>query len=1071
MKKFSFLNFGKLHSKFLLRSILVLVVGVVGFEAMTFYQMSELVRGLALNNTRNTVNEISSKIDDEFARLTSDLEIIGGLPALESYFLNLGYGLTQEATEQKKSLISFFDKQSKRNPAYLAFRICDSGFQQISMYSPDKSIEKALSKTNCNPLKVKTPTHSFAKELTTQKPLLTIRKLISRNEQILGVVELNFDLTAYFKLVENYSIDSSGFLSILDGQSKVLSSQNKNRIKLASLATKYESDRSHKDNMAFSNIHDKNNRKILLYKSKLSKLDWSVYAFVYQDEIFAPLYKQIKFALWLIVSMVFIELIFISFFMRRLISVRINSLLEATIQILKGNYDKRVSEIGDDEITQLSQSFNQMTSSLQTKISEIEVEQSKLATSERQLQGIINNSSAIISIKDIEGRYLLVNSAYCNEFKLPAAKVVGSNDQDLYPAYLANQFRANDQQVIDAKKALQFEENGINKVDNKATYLSVKFPLLNEHNDIYATCGIVTDITERIEREEALHQLNADLSLSNAVLETIIEGVVITDENFKIVDLNPALEHLFGYSRDELIGNKPTIFRSDVHTEEFFDNLYQTLEEHGSWHGEIWEKTKSGKVLPQLLTVTCIRDKSGAITHYSGIYSDISELKQTEAKLQKLAHYDSLTGLANRRLLEERTTQAILSAKRYGHKVAMLFIDLDNFKYINDTLGHDVGDKLLQRLANRFSSIIRETDTLARQGGDEFVILLSKTHDKKDLTRIADNIKAAGSETLIIEGQELMVSCSIGIAVYPDDADSTSGLLKCADMAMYATKESGKNSFLFFTEDLNHVAVDRLKIERALRSAIDAEQLLLYYQPIIDAQTSQVIKVEALLRWPQSDGHFIPPDLFIPIAEESGLIMRLGEWVLKQALKDLPSLQATYGSPIKMSINLSARQFRHYKLAQKLHKIVIENKVSPAKIEFEITEGLLVDDYRLAQRILNELKVLGFSIALDDFGTGYSSLSYLKHFPLDTLKLDKTFMQDLSQEKRNQAIVSASITMGIALGMEIVCEGVETKEQYQFLSAAGNVGIQGYYFSQPLACDKMKHFLSNHRNQLVNDDQ
>ncbi|MCW8877129.1 MAG: EAL domain-containing protein [Kangiellaceae bacterium] len=1006
-----------------------------------------MVRTLTLDNMRSSVQASALKIDDEIYRLKTDLEIFAGLPSLETYYLNLSYDLDNEAKEYEQSLISFFNKQNKRNPAYIAFNICDSKNKVLLNYQKESSAIELTTVQNCQAQTKKEQIVFKKKGHSTEIPLLIISKTIDFEGEDLGTVELFFNLQPYFSMVESYQLYESGFLSVMDKRGRSLSTDQAWRIALQKNA--FESWKNESDNIQFITTQNPAGDSVLSFRSQLTIIDWTIYSFVFEDEIFAPLYQQIQLAIWIILSMVITETLFLSYFTKRLITNRINSLVGATKNILSGDYAKRLSEKGEDEISELSRSFNHMTDSLQSQLLQLQREQQKLKESQHQLQGIVDNTSAVISIKDIDGKYILVNGAYCNYFDLKAENVIGKTDRELHNELLATSFRENDQLVATAKTAIHFEEKAISPRGETNTFITVKFPLLDTKGKIYATCGIATDITERIEEEKSLQALNNKLSLSNTLLESIEEGVVITDAEFNIIDLNPALENLFGYNRKELIGKKPSIFRSKVHPQSFFDELYQRLEEKGSWHGEIWETTKGGDTIPQLLTVTSMRDEDGVITHYAGIYSDITDLKQTEAKLHKLAHYDSLTGLANRLLLEERTSQAILRAQRGNHKVVMLFIDLDNFKYINDTLGHDIGDQLLKQVAQRFQHIIRDTDTLARQGGDEFVVLLSKTTRTNDAHIIAEKIKAAGSQPFKVSEHELFISTSIGVAIYPDDATNTNELLKCSDMAMYAAKESGKNNFQFYSEELNHVAVDRLKIERALRRAIENDELVLYFQPQADCQTGKIEKVETLLRWPQADGHFIPPDLFVPIAEESGLIVLLGEWVLENSLKSMQVLNKHREEPIAVSINLSARQFRHYDLASSLKSIVDKYHVDPKLVEFEVTESLLVDDYKLAEKILKEIKSFNFSIALDDFGTGYSSLSYLTLFPIDTLKLDKSFMDDLVDNRRNQAIVSASVNMGKALDMTIVCEGVETQEQFDFIKTIQGVKIQGYFFAKP----------------------
>jgi len=1059
----------KLQNKFLIRSILVLVVGVSAFEAISFFKMSSMARDLSLENMRNSVRVASIRIDDELARLKTDLEIIGDLPALRSLYLSAGYGLTSEAEQYNKELSDFFDKQRERNSAYFGFIVCDQANQQLVSYFPSINSQNKETTTNslsnCSVRNRQEIKFQAMSELNAF-PSLSFYKEIYRENIYLGSVELQFNLSQYFSMVESYSLYDSGFLAIADNSGTPISSTKYASRELQTMINLSRSQVNEENTVpAFTNAKGED---LLVYLSDLENVDWTVAAFVFEEEIFAPLFSQIRLALIVIFIMILTEAVFINFFTRKLITERIELLVTATRNILKGQFEEKISLKGNDEIAELGNQFNQMTDSLNEKIKALHSEKEKVLQRENQLKGIVDNSSALINIKDKQGVYQMVNQSFAKYCGREINEVIGKTDYDLFDKELADNFRRNDELVLNTHTPIQFEESASGQTGTDNTFITVKFPLFDDKGNIYATCGIATDISERIKKEHALKEANDKLSLSNTLLESIEEGVVITDAEFNIIDVNPSFINIFGYSREELIGESPKIIRSDVHDEEFFEELYGSLARKGSWHGEIWETTKSGKTIPQLLTVTSMRNEIDEVSHYAGIYSDITDLKKTQNKLQKLAHFDSLTGLANRVLLEERTTQAILLAQREKYKVAMLFIDLDNFKYINDTLGHDVGDELLKKAAKRFNNVIRDTDTLARQGGDEFVILLSKMAQSKDAHNIAEKIREAGSKPFRIAKQDLFITTSIGIAVFPDDANDTAGLLKCSDMAMYAAKDSGKNSFQFYSSKLNHSAIDRLKIERALRKAMDEEELEVYFQPQIDAKSEKIEKFEALVRWPQADGHFIPPDLFIPIAEESGLIVKLGEWVLQQSLQAIKEINEYTGQRYTIAVNLSARQFRHYELAQRLKEIAREYQYPSSMIEFEVTESLLVEDYKLAEKILNQIKSFGFRLALDDFGTGYSSMSYLKHFPLDTLKLDKVFMQDLTKDARNQAIVSASVDMGRALGMKVICEGVETEEQFKFIQSLIGVKAQGYYFSRPLPLENLKSFLVRNNKITIN---
>jgi diguanylate cyclase (GGDEF)-like protein len=454
-----------------------------------------------------------------------------------------------------------------------------------------------------------------------------------------------------------------------------------------------------------------------------------------------------------------------------------------------------------------------------------------------------------------------------------------------------------------------------------------------------------------------------------------------------------------------------------------------------------------------------VKNQDGQVTNYVAIFSDITERKASEEHVHHLAHHDALTNLPNRMLLMERLSHALAHAHRHGQMVAVMFLDLDRFKNINDTLGHTVGDQLLKSVAERLSECVREDDTVARLGGDEFVIILEKVSGIRDVAGIAQKLINALEQPVMLERQELFVTTSIGISVYPDDGDSADILIKHADTAMYRAKAQGRNNSQFYIADMNERALERLTMENSLRHALERSEFLLYYQPQVDIRTRSITGMEALLRWQHPDFGLVLPSRFISIAEETGLIVPIGEWVLRTACFQNKAWQDAGLPRLHVAVNLSARQFKQPNLVDVVSQTLADSGLESRYLELEITESIAMEHAEETLARLNELKAMGVSISMDDFGTGHSSLSYLKRFPIDTLKIDQSFVQDVLLDSQDAAIAAAITAMARSLKMKVVTEGVETKEQIGFLREHDRDEVQGYYFSHPLPAEAFADLL------------
>ncbi|WP_178861445.1 bifunctional diguanylate cyclase/phosphodiesterase [Thiomicrorhabdus cannonii] len=568
--------------------------------------------------------------------------------------------------------------------------------------------------------------------------------------------------------------------------------------------------------------------------------------------------------------------------------------------------------------------------------------------------------------------------------------------------------------------------------------------------------GFITDVTERKEKD-------AKIQLASKVFEQSQEGIMITDPDQKILMVNQAFTQISGYTLEEIQGKTPHLLASGRHTKAFYDEMWTTIKKQGFWQGEVWNRRKNGEIFPEWLSISCGTNSKGEVTEYVAMFTDISAVKASEEKIQRLAHNDPLTGLANRQLLMDRLQQSLKVAERSGRAVALLFIDLDHFKNVNDTLGHHIGDELLVEISARMSQVLRAEDTLARQGGDEFIVILPDT-DENGAAHVAQKMVEAVAQKVEVEHYDLFITPSIGIVTYPQDGNDAYTLLKNADAAMYQAKHDGRNNYRFFTPQMQAHASRLMQIESALRQAVERNEMSLHYQPQIDAQSHKIIGVEALLRWHHPQMGAISPMEFIPVAEHSGQIIALGEWILQTALQQHKAWLSQGIEPFVIAVNLSAVQLRQPDLPKQIFKALEESGVSPEHLEIELTESVTMSNPESAIKIFEQLTHKGIKIAIDDFGTGYSSLSYLKRFHATKLKIDQSFVRDLTVDVEDLAIVEAIISLAKSLNLKTIAEGVETPEQLALLKARDCDELQGYLFSCPLDSAAMTEFLKRHAN-------
>lgn len=570
-------------------------------------------------------------------------------------------------------------------------------------------------------------------------------------------------------------------------------------------------------------------------------------------------------------------------------------------------------------------------------------------------------------------------------------------------------------------------------------------------------------------RDKALRSSESSLRLAYKVIEASHDAVMITDANGIIQSVNPSFCKLTGYSMTEAIGQTPRLLSSGEHDDSFYQLMWQRLLQQGYWQGEIWNKRKNGEIYPEWLSISAVRGENGAINQYAAIFSDITERKKREQKIHELAYFDELTGLANRRLFQDRLEQALANAKRHNHQLAVLFLDLDLFKRINDTLGHQAGDEALRQVAKRLQKVSRAGESVARLGGDEFTMLVPECDGVEEVEKLAQRIVAQFDLPFQIHHNELALTTSVGISIYPQHGNTANELLKCADAAMYQAKESGRNKYSLYTNSVGQRNDQALQLEQALRKALSQQLLEVHYQPKVDLKTGHLHSLEALVRWQDQELGYIAPARFIGMAETLGLIHQLGQHVLRQVCYQL-QLWSTLAVPV--AVNISAKELADPLFLPQLKQILAETDVDPQLLELEITESCLLPERAAeTQQMLQKLRQLGIRLAIDDFGTGYSSLSYLRHLPINSLKIDRSFIKTLPENTSDRQITSAIIAMANALGLDLVAEGVETQAQQEFLLSAGCQFGQGYWFGKAQDPVATLQLLQNAKQQASRPDK
>jgi diguanylate cyclase (GGDEF)-like protein/PAS domain S-box-containing protein len=680
----------------------------------------------------------------------------------------------------------------------------------------------------------------------------------------------------------------------------------------------------------------------------------------------------------------------------------------------------------------------------------------KLEASARLSNAILCSTDDAVVSKSLNGIVTSWNLAATKIFGYTADEMLGHSVQVLLPPDRQDEERFILEKVRRGGTIDHFETVRVCKSGKRINVSVTISPIRDGSGKVIGASKIARDIT-------AQKLTDAHLRLTSRVFTATSEGILITNADGLIVDVNEAFTRITGYGRDEVLGKDPLTFRSGRQSHTVFRTMRCALMRHGEWRGEVWSRRKDGEAFSVLLSVSRVCEAKGAITNYVALFSDITPLKLQQERLEHGAHFDALTDLPNRLLLSDRLQQAMLNCQRHDQILAVVYLDIDSFKTINDTFGHSVGDELLVAVAHQMRGVLREGDTLARMGGDEFVIVLADLHGVEDCVQLVNRVLAACARPVPVGDSEQSITVSIGVTMYPNDNVDADQLMRNADFAMYEAKRSGKNRFHLFDAAQDAEVKTRTSEQTRIEQALLRQELVLYYQPKVNMRSGAVLGVEALIRWNHPERGLLAPASFLPAIEKHPLSERVGAWVMAAAFKQLDAWGEA-GLKLPVSINVSARQFLDQQFTPKLAALLAWHpRVDPAMVELEILETSALDDMNAVQKIITECHGLGVSFSLDDFGTGYSSLTYLRHLPVDTLKIDQSFIRDMLDDAGNLSIVKGVIGLAVAFNRTVIAEGVETEAHGVQLLAMGCELAQGYAIARPMPAEKVADWVANWR--------
>jgi diguanylate cyclase (GGDEF)-like protein/PAS domain S-box-containing protein len=664
-----------------------------------------------------------------------------------------------------------------------------------------------------------------------------------------------------------------------------------------------------------------------------------------------------------------------------------------------------------------------------------------------EYETLFNLMPVQIWYKDTNNRIIRVNQQVEKDFGITKEDFLGRSAEELFPAYSAKYYE-DDLAVIHSGKPKIGIIEQINNTKGETLWISTsKIPTTNSEGVVTGLVALVLDITESKKIEQ-------QIPIWAKIFESSGEAISVTDAENRFVAVNRAFSSATGYSADEIIGKEPSLLKSGHHDNLFYQNMWASINQTGSWQGEIWEKRKDGVMYLKWLRIDQIKNGEGKLINYLARFADISEKKATEERLRYLDRHDALTGLPNRKELEKQLLAEIEKAHHKGKRVGVISLDLDRFKNINDSLGHQVGDAFLKELSQRLLSISSKASVIARFGGDSFIFIVPDILQKDEMIAVIHEVRSAFEKPLLHDGLELSVTASIGVSIFPDDGDTADVLIRNADTAMHRVKDNGRNFYEFFEANMNEYASERLILENELRRALERQEFVLFFQPQLESKTEKVIGVEALIRWIHPTRQLVSPGDFITILEETGLIIPIGEWVLAEACRQHRQWIDAGLPPIPIAVNISAIQFHDKGFLPMLSEVIKASGIEPRYLDLEVTESVVMRQPEAVIKQLESIKRMGICLSLDDFGTGFSSLSYLRYFPLDRLKIDQSFVRGLTSESVNEAIIKSVVALGKSLKIKTIAEGVETVDELNALRKLDCDELQGYYFAKPLSSEE-----------------
>ncbi|QSA96573.1 EAL domain-containing protein [Methylococcus sp. EFPC2] len=736
-----------------------------------------------------------------------------------------------------------------------------------------------------------------------------------------------------------------------------------------------------------------------------------------------------------------------AWFMAGGLTASLTELSKVAALVSKGQSDKRVRIRRNDELGAVGEAFNRMLDTLHEQAAAREAMQRQLARSMAEFEAMFHAIPDAAIVADPDSRIVLVNPATSRLFGYDVDELTGSPCLRIYSsqqAYLS----------VTAGPVFCVEVEYRRKDGSQFRGQLSRAPVLGHEGEHIGFISLIRDVSRQKEAE-------LQLQLAAQVFESSREGIMITDAGQAIVMVNRAFREITGYARDEVVGRNPSMLSSGLHDQSFYQVLWQAVREKGHWQGEIWNRRRTGEIYPEWLSISAVKNDADEVINYVGLFSDISERKAAAEHIEFMATHDALTGLPNRMLLRDRIYSAVTQARRSKSPVAVLFVDLDRFKYINDTLGHQAGDDVLVEVAKRLRKCVREGDTVSRQGGDEFVVVLSRLGAARDARGVAQKILDAMRQNFHVQQQDVAVSPSIGISLYPQDGDDGERLIMNADAAMYHAKKLGRNNYQFYTREISAQALQRLSLESELSQALERGELLLHYQPQIDFEDGRIVGLEALLRWRHPEQGMIAPDAFIRQAEEGRQLVPLGAWVLGEACRQNKAWLDAGIATVPVAVNIIPAQFHHPDFLSMLTGVIQSSGLPESLLELEVAESALMDEHSGKEEVglLRHITQLGIRLSIDDFGTGYSSLAYLKRLPVDKLKIGRSFVRDLFGDAEDAAIVTAIIELAHGLRLTTLAEGVDTREQYDRLKALGCNQLQGLLVCPPLSADEFRQWL------------